>query len=103
MPSSRTLLNGNVPLADDTSLRDDFRCTSVLGLVFRRRQDSARKMLILRQDMTHMSRNMSRAASLKLRRGPCDCFIKLCAAAGAMLPLIIAIATPFLSRCGILD
>jgi len=43
----------NVPLADNASLRDDFRCmSSGLGLVFRRRQDSARKMLILRQDVT---------------------------------------------------
>jgi len=45
---------------------------------------------------------MSRAASLKLRRGPCDCFIELCAAAGAMLALIVTTATPFSSRCGIL-
>ena len=48
-------------------------------------------------------RNMSRAASLKLRRGPCDCFIELCAAVGAMLALIVAIVTPFSSRCNILD
>jgi len=49
--SSRMLLDGNVPLADDASLRDDFRCTSSgFGLVFR--QDSVRKMLILRQDTT---------------------------------------------------
>jgi len=52
MPSSRTLLDGNVPLADDASLSDDFVVRRLLGLVFRRRQDSARKMLILRQNMT---------------------------------------------------
>ena len=46
---------------------------------------------------------MSRAASLMLRRGPCDCFIELCAAASAMFALILATATPFLSRCSILD
>ena len=50
-----------------------------------------------------MWHNMSRVASLKFRRRPCDCFIKLCAAAGAMLALIVATATPFSSRCSILD
>jgi len=30
---------------------------------------------------------MSRAAFLMFRRGPCDCFIELCAAAGATLIL----------------
>ena len=42
--------NGNVPLANVAPLRN-FRCkSSALGFVFRRRQDFARKTLILRQD-----------------------------------------------------
>ena len=46
------LMDENVLLTDVAPLRDAFRCTSFeLGLVFRRRQDSARKTLILRQDM----------------------------------------------------
>jgi len=43
-------------------------------------------------------RNMSRAASLMLRRGPCGYFIELCAAADMMLALSAAIATLVLSR-----
>jgi len=40
-------------LSQMMSLRNDFHCTSSgLGLVFHRQQDSARKMLILRQDTT---------------------------------------------------
>jgi len=42
--------------------------------------------------------NMSRAASLMFRRGPCGCFIELCAVAGAMLALIAATATFVSSR-----
>ena len=51
-------------------------------------------------------RNMSRAASLMLRRRPCGCFIELCAAAVATLALIAATATfvpsrwdPYLPNC----
>jgi len=47
------MLDGNVPLADSAPFRGDFCCTSSgLGFVFRHQQDSARKTLILRQDMT---------------------------------------------------
>jgi len=43
-------------------------------------------------------RNMSRAGSLMLRRGPCGCFIELCAVAGATLALITVIAMLVSSR-----
>jgi len=96
MPSSLTL-DGNVPLADGASLRDDFH-----------RPDCAlfsavdRIPLVKCWFCARIWHNMSRAASLMLRRGPCDCFIELCAAAGVRLALIVATATLFSSRCDIL-
>jgi len=56
------------------------------------------RILLVKWFCARIWRNMSRATSLMLRRGPCDCFIELCAAAGAMLALIVAIVTPFSSR-----
>jgi len=41
---------------------------------------------------------MSRAAFLMFRRGPCGCFIELCAAAGGTLVLIAALILRRLSR-----
>jgi len=75
MPSSRTLLDGNIPLVDVAPLRDDFRCTSSgLGLVFRSRQDFACKNV----DSPSGYDVNEPAASLMLRCGSCDCFIVCC-------------------------
>jgi len=93
------LLDGNIPLADDAPLRDDS-----LHVVYWALFSIVDRILLVKcWFCARIWRNMSRAASLMLKRGPCDCFIELCAAAGAMLALIVATATPFSSRCSILD
>jgi len=69
MPSNRTLLDGNVPLANDVV---DFRCMSS-GLVLFSAVD--RILLVKYWFFIRIRRNMSQAASLMLRHGPCDCFM----------------------------
>jgi len=58
-----SIVGRNVPLAD-VALRDGFRCTSSWALF------SVRK----RWYCVRIWRNISRAASLTLRRGSCGCF-----------------------------